>query len=210
MKVKVNFTTILFYAISVISLFIIAVSVHNSIISLMLLTIFSLSLYTGSFYLQLDNNEYKEKIMKTTFFILFLAYSVFTLTLLFTNVYFGRDEVIAKINLIPFKTIFLFLTSANEHTLPFSAILINLLGNFIAFIPLALYLPMFFKNTKKFWFYILTVTLVVICIEAMQLLLNCGSCDIDDLILNILGAAASFPIFNNKSAQKLIKKIRMF
>ena len=210
MKVKVKFTTILFYVISVISLFIICDSVNNSIISLMLLIIFSLSLYTGSFYLQLDNNEYKEKIMKTTFFILFLAYSVFTLTLLFTNVYFGRDEVVAKINLIPFKTIFLFLTSANEHTLPFSAILINLLGNFIAFIPLAFYLPIFFKKTKKFRFYILTVTLTLICIEAMQLLLNCGSCDIDDVILNILGAAASFPIFNNKNSQKLIKKIIMF
>ena len=210
MKVKVKFTTILFYVISVISLFIIAVSVHNSIISLMLLIIFSLSLYTGSFYLQLDNNEYKEKIMKLTFLILFLSYAVYTLTLLFTNVYFGRDEVVARINLIPFKTIFLFLTSANEHTLPFSAILINLLGNFIAFIPLAFYLPIFFKKTKKFRFYILTVTLTLICIEAMQLLLNCGSCDIDDVILNILGAAASFPIFNNKNSQKLIKKIIMF
>ena len=76
--------------------------------------------------------------------------------------------------------------------------------------PLAFYLPLFYKRTRKFWFFIVIVTALIIVIETMQLLLNCGSCDIDDLILNVLGGAASYPIFNNKNSQKLIKKLTMF
>ena len=211
MKIKTNFTTILFYVVSAISYFIILFSGANPIISLLLLFIFSISVYMGSFYLQKDNKSYTEKVMKITFLILFVAYSVYTVSLLFTNIYFGRDEILeAGINLIPFKTIFLFLTSANEHTLPLSAIITNLFGNLIAFTPLSLYLPLFFKRTRKFGFHILVVTLIVVIIEILQLLLKCGSCDIDDIILNVLGVTISYPIFNNKKSINIIKKLTMF
>lgn len=211
MKIKVNFTTILFYFISAISLFILAMVVSNAIISLLMLIIFTMSLYIGSYYLQSENKDYTEKIMKISFIILFVAYSIYVVSLLFTNVYFGRDEISSVgINLIPFKTIFLFLTSANEHTLPSSDIVINLLGNLITFIPLSFYLPLFFKRTRKFWFCILTVTIIIVCIEIIQFILKCGACDIDDLILNVLSVAIFFPVFNNKKSRTLIKKLTMF
>ena len=211
MKIKTNFTTILFYVVSAIAYFIILFGRANPIISLLLLFIFSISVYMGSFYLQKENKNYTEKVMKITFLILFVAYSVYTISLLFTNIYFGRDEILeAGINLIPFKTIFLFLASANEHTLPLSAIITNLVGNLIAFTPLSFYLPLFFKRTRKFWFHILVVTLIIVIIEILQLLLKCGSCDIDDIILNVLGVTISYPIFNNKKSINIIKKLTMF
>lgn len=211
MKIKFNFSTIIFYLISVAAFLVITINNNSPIISLMLLVVFSCSLYLGSFYLQCGNKNYSNKIMKLTFLTLFISYSLFTLSLLFTNLYFGRGDISqADINLIPFKTILIFINSASAHTLPRTAIITNLLGNFIAFMPLAFYLPLFYKRTRKFWFFIVIVTALIIVIETMQLLLNCGSCDIDDLILNVLGAAASYPIFNNKNSQKLIKKLTMF
>ena len=210
MKIKTSFTTILFYIISVIAFFIISISVSNPVISLLLLIIFTLSLYIGSFYLQKDNNHMVKKIMKITFLIMFIVYSIFTVSLLFSNHYFGREDIKTGINLIPFKTIFLFLNSANEHTLPTSAIITNLLGNLIAFTPLSFYLPLFFEKNRKFWFHILVVTIIIAIIEILQLILKCGSCDIDDIILNMLGIMLSYPIFNNKHSLKLIKKLTMF
>ena len=211
MKIKTNFTTILFYFISAVSIFIWAMVVSNATISLLMLIIFSMSLYIGSFYLQSENKTYSAKIMKISFIILFITYSIYVSSLLFSNIYFGRDEILnVGINLIPFKTIFLFLTSASEHTLPNSDILINLLGNLITFIPLSFYLPLFFKKAKKFSFCILIVTLIIIFIEIMQLLLKCGACDIGDLILNVLGASIFYPVFNNKKTKKIVERITMF
>ena len=109
MKIKVNFTTILFYVISAISLSILVMVVSNAIISLLMLIMFSMSLYIGSYYLQSENKNYTKKIMKISFIILFVVYAIYVATLLFSNVYFGRDELSSVgINLMPFKTIFLF------------------------------------------------------------------------------------------------------
>ncbi len=50
----------------------------------------------------------------------------------------------------------------------------------------------------------LTVFFIVLAVEALQLLLQIGVFDIDDFILNLLGAALGYGIWKWKPIQKFI------
>lgn len=129
----------------------------------------------------------------------FIIYAVVMLWLLFGQRW-GWDTGTAylvqlreKINLIPFRTIQLFIRLA-EHTSSrheLKLAVINLLGNVIMFIPLGL-LPFIYEKLRCFWKYLLCVVLTVCTIEAVQLFTLLGSMDIDDFLLNILGALIGF------------------
>ena len=43
---------------------------------------------------------------------------------------------------------------------------------------------------------VFTVTLLIAVVETTQLFTLLGSCDVDDLILNLLGAALGYGIYN--------------
>lgn len=75
--------------------------------------------------------------------------------------------------------------------------LIYLLGNFIGFAPLGLFLPGLFKKQKKFLVYSSTVILILIGVELSQLITMRGSFDIDDIILNLTGACIGFWLLRN-------------
>mgnify|MGYP003295140202 CR=1 FL=1 len=73
--------------------------------------------------------------------------------------------------------------------------------------PFALFIPMLFKkinNTKKF---ILTILCITLGIELIQFITFSGSCDIDDVILNTLGAFIMYKILNIKDVKNLVKNI---
>ena len=83
----------------------------------------------------------------------------------------------------------------------------NLLGNLVCMMPFALFIPMLFKkinNTKKF---LLTILCITLGIELIQFITFSGSCDIDDVILNTLGAFIMYKILNIKDIKNLIKNI---
>lgn len=75
------------------------------------------------------------------------------------------------------------------------------------FIPLALFLPIFFKPCKNCRFFLLATACIVMAIELLQLVLAVGSCDIDDLILNFFGAGVAFLILQIKPIKKLVNKL---
>ena len=72
---------------------------------------------------------------------------------------------------------------------------INLAGNVAAFIPAGLFLPGLWKRQRNFGIFVLTVLGAVSLIELAQLFTCLGSCDVDDLILNLAGAALGFGLF---------------
>jgi glycopeptide antibiotics resistance protein len=103
------------------------------------------------------------------------------------------DTVKANLNLVPFRTMRLFWDAYGQMP---RAALVNLAGNVAVFIPLGLFLPCLFKNQRRFWLFLLTVAGAVVIIETAQLFTTMGSCDVDDLILNLVGAAIGFGIFS--------------
>ena len=129
---------------------------------------------------------------------LFSVYGALMLWLLFDRVggiegmpYW--DQIRANLNLEPFHTIRLFLKVLDNRAYSASAI-INLGGNVIMFIPLGFFLPRVFPALRKFWRTLLTTTLIIAAVEFAQLFTLLGCCDIDDLILNVMGAAIGYGI----------------
>lgn len=139
----------------------------------------------------------KKQIIKIIDILLFIIYIAFLLYLTLFKNYLGRTTGDYDINLIPFKNIITIFKEFILGSLSLRFFIRNIFGNLIAFTPFAYFLYKLFniKNTKTF---ILTMTLIISFIEIMQFILQIGYCDIDDLILNLLG---SYIIFN------LIKKM---
>ena len=137
----------------------------------------------------------------TVWRIVLAAYSLLMIWLLFFRE--GYDPTLPymdqlKFNLTPFATISRYvqhLTWANRQDLWGSAA-VNLLGNIIMFIPLGFFLPRVVPALGKFWRTVLVTVLIITAVELAQLFTLLGSCDIDDLILNVMGAAIGYGIHN--------------
>jgi glycopeptide antibiotics resistance protein len=85
----------------------------------------------------------------------------------------------------------------------------NSIGNFLLFVPLGLLFPLTDFRFRRFRRLFLTVLAMSIAIETAQFLLsflnNPRSADIDDVILNTLGACAGFVIYRFVSSQRTMK-----
>lgn len=68
----------------------------------------------------------------------------------------------------------------------------NLLGNVVLFVPLGLFLPVLWRRQRRFGLFVMTVCAAIIAVECLQLFTTLGSLDVDDLILNMLGACVGF------------------
>ena len=130
---------------------------------------------------------------------LFAGYCIVMLWLLF-----GRTGYVEgtpyleqmKVNLVPLRTLKLFIRLLSHHRpqLVLSAT-INLVGNIVMFIPLGVFLPLVSSKFQKLWKTLLCAALIISIVEFLQLLTLVGICDIDDLILNLIGAALGFTIY---------------
>ena len=179
---------------------------------LVLLGASSLFLYIGGGLLSkyLDNN----KPMKINLYIFFGLYLILLITLtLFDSLWLrngfnfsGFDNIQDRINLVPFKTIMTFVKEF-DSMYSTSQIMLNLFGNVCAFMPMALFLPLLFKRQNKVFQFVITLTLMILGIEFLQLITGSGRFDIDDLILNLFGAVLVYLLFKIKSVNALIHNI---
>ena len=71
----------------------------------------------------------------------------------------------------------------------------NLIGNVLAFIPMGYLLPRLFEACRNLFFCMVSVLLFVLGIELFQLLSNFGIFDVDDILLNCLGAFIGYIFF---------------
>lgn len=107
-------------------------------------------------------------------------------------------------NIVPFSTIVLYIQAINDGTMNIDIPIRNLLGNFVLFLPMGIYLPFFFKKLNKIGSFTLSMIIILFIVEVVQLLTRRGSFDIDDFILNLLGALVGFAIWK---ADKALKKL---
>ena len=101
------------------------------------------------------------------------------------------DQIRANLNLRPFRTIRLFLSVLTRPAYG-TAAFTNLGGNVILFIPLGFFLPRIFPRLQRLWRTGLATALIITAVELGQLFTLLGSCDIDDLILNVTGATMGY------------------
>lgn len=113
-----------------------------------------------------------------------------------------------NLKLIPFETIGMYIHAIKYKTINLSIPVSNLLGNFILLLPLGFYLPLFFQKLKRFGLYAAAVGGIIFFIESTQLILMRGTFDVDDFILNMLGAILGFLCWKLKSTRRLEKLYR--
>jgi glycopeptide antibiotics resistance protein len=64
----------------------------------------------------------------------------------------------------------------------------NLFGNIVMFVPLGVIIPILNKRYLKTAYFIGLIVSILIVVESVQMLTRVGSFDVDDIILNTLGA----------------------
>lgn len=134
--------------------------------------------------------------------VLFLIYCFVMAYLLFCRAeaphgipYFQQLRL--RMNLIPFRTLRLQLRLLTDGTRPrlIRHAAVNLLGNVLLFIPLGIFLPSIWNRLHRLRKVLLATAGIILLVEAVQVLTLLGRCDIDDLILNLLGAAIGYGIW---------------
>lgn len=134
--------------------------------------------------------------------IVFFLYCLIMLFLLFARMPNERglpfpEYLRTHLNLVPFRTIRRFSRLLVPPVRPYlvKIALHNLLGNVLLFVPLGYFLPALFSKLRGFFLTLLAVCVTVCCVEILQVLFIVGTCDIDDLILNLLGAAVGYGVY---------------
>lgn len=137
---------------------------------------------------------------KTAIYTIFAAYILLMLWLLFfqrigwVREYSYAEHFRQQTNMVPFRTFIEFIGHIRSKTGYAALSMRNLAGNIILFVPLGVLLPVIWKKQRRIVPFLLTVTASIVCVELIQLVTMLGSCDIDDLISNVMGAAIGFPL----------------
>ncbi len=156
--------------------------------------------YLGGLLCRERHGETRAIRVLMVFFAILYLYMLVNLTLLDKSM--GRTHLVGDVtenareyylrefvNLRPFQSIYkVYILGFLKGYVNAYYMVLNLLGNICVFMPLAFFLPTFFRAQQRWYVFLPTVTLSVALVEALQFTFMVGSCDIDDLILNVSGA----------------------
>ena len=134
----------------------------------------------------------KLKVRGRVLLVLYLACLIY---FMFFSESYGRTEVHVeyRYNLVLFREIRRFLMHGDILGLP--AVLINIVGNVVVFIPYGCGLPLLFERLQSFLRVTILSFATSLLAETMQLLLRVGCFDVDDLLLNTIGGCIGYLVF---------------
>lgn len=82
----------------------------------------------------------------------------------------------------------------------FGLFLYNIIGNMVILIPFGYLLPIVNRTVRKWWVFILVALAFILMMEMMQYFSMSGTLDIDDVLLNMIGAMIGYVLCPLKSA----------
>lgn len=138
------------------------------------------------------NNKKVRRMIKWIIFLVYIAALVY---FMFFAEILGRTDSggAYRYNLVPLKEIKRFI---NNYThLGWKAVMANIVGNVVAFMPFGYCLPMVTEHKMKFFSVTLYTFNLSLMIELIQLISKVGSFDVDDLLLNTLGGMLGYIMF---------------
>ncbi len=151
-----------------------------------------------------------KKAVKILLYIFFCIYCLALIKFLLLDGRVHTDNTIgsyfSQSNLIPFKTVWDYISKLNENRIDSDIVIKNIAGNFIVLFPMGCFLPCMFKRMRKFKNTLAVCFMVVLTFELLQPLLRVGFFDIDDFILNLSGASLAFLIVHIPFVNMLLKK----
>ncbi|MDO5136460.1 MAG: VanZ family protein [Eubacteriales bacterium] len=128
--------------------------------------------------------------------LLFILYVLLLVYFLFFSEAYGRGAAAMqayRYNLVPFAEIRRFWVYREQVGVP--AFLTNIFGNVIGFLPFGFILPIIADRMQSGFLITLTGFCLSLGVETIQLVSRAGCFDVDDLILNTLGAALGYLCF---------------
>ena len=154
-----------------------------------------------------------EKRVRNCVIVLFVLYTAAMLYLLFLervihdpSLFYHREEgvpyavnVLHHVNLTPLVTIKGFAREVRAQGMDVELLdfaFDNLAGNILFFMPVGLFLPYFWKWQRHPVVFFFTDLMLIGCVEITQALALVGTCDIDDVILNVLGGCAGLVLYH--------------
>jgi glycopeptide antibiotics resistance protein len=78
---------------------------------------------------------------------------------------------------------------------------IYLVGNIVGFAPLGFFLPELFSRLRQFKAFFIAIAVAVTALELVQLMTMRGAFDIDDILLNVMGACLGFLIMTRRQTK---------
>ena len=138
------------------------------------------------------------KKQKRLLYLLMLLYLAAVIYLLFCR-HASSDVPLGEYaryntNFIPFFSFYVLFTTPYISSLVLVPFCVNLFGNLALFFPWGVLLPMLDKRLKNAKSFFLLTACVIIAVELLQLVFRVGTCDVEDFILNMLGAAIGYII----------------
>ena len=154
--------------------------------------------------------RYMKKFVRPVLWAVFAFYCLVLIYILFLSrgslTHYSYAQYFRQLtNFIPFKTIIEYIQRYQNgfHNLS----IVNLLGNFLLFLPMGMALPCLFKKLDRFWKVIICVLVIVVTVEVTQGILRVGSVDIDDVIFNVGGAMIGYGIIRVSFINRLLYKV---
>lgn len=167
-----------------------------------------------------NNLQEKNKIRDFWLRILFIIYCILLITILFLNNEYRMTgfqsinintfsgEQFETINIIPFSTIIGYINGLLFEDASMSIVIINLATNLLLFSPMGFFIPLLFKNKitniKQF---IILIIILSLFVEILQFITYRGSTDIDDIILNTIGAIIVYILMKTKIVKNILEKV---
>ena len=107
-----------------------------------------------------------------------------------------------RVNLVPFSSMGSMLRTLWHYPEPRVAWLVvyNIGGNIAMLIPLGFFLRALLPCCRRFWRCMGTVAIIMTAVELVQLFTLRGFCEVDDLILNLMGAAIGWLVAKKSGA----------
>ena len=137
--------------------------------------------------------KHRVKKLGTAFFVLYVLVLVY---LLFFSEGYGRVADVERefrYNFVPFVEIRRFWVYRKQ--LGMFALFTNIFGNVLGFMPYGFVLPVINRRMRNGFFIILSGFSISLTVEVIQLITRVGCFDVDDMILNTLGAALGYGIY---------------
>lgn len=207
-KIKYIFLMTLMIAIGIQGIYILSATLTLSTLQKIILISIQVISVIGLIYFHIiDNKENKEYWIHLAHVIIFMIYLANLGYILMFDPDFGRNVQdmmgFDLVNLEFMRTIRLFINGYQLGILSLESVLTNIVGNLLIFMPMAYFLPYFFKKQRKWYIFFMTIALIVFGVEVMQMLLRTGSGDIDDWFLNVTGALFLYGVLKIVSIDKL-------
>ena len=108
------------------------------------------------------------------------------------------------LNVEPFGMIRRYIHGFMIGSVSLKSFMMNIVGNFILFMPFSFFLPTFYRKQNNFFVFFFTVALMSAAAEVIQVLFMMGTGDIDDLIMNTVGACVLFGLLHTKLGKEFV------